>query len=280
MASFFKQLSEDMEKVIQTVEEGAKFMMGETAYLGEKKTNDAESLLDPTTTYHNDGDSDGGADELMGEENFDGIDELDGGSPLMGMANSVLSDIMSMQVSVSLGQTLTPVALPPLHTLCFLTTLLAIIQTGPQTIKEHIHAFTSAITWDESFIKVILGFHVVVIVAAIAIHRQGGVYSRLGFMIFVGIIVRLADTMNRIGNSRWKEFATQNYFDNGGIFMGIMICAPLLIVCLIMLISMIREAANLIVDVGKMKVEAQKKQKQRKEQKSQTKDEKKRRKKE
>ena len=109
MASFFKQLSEDMEKVIQTVEDGAKFMMGETAYLGEKKTNDAESLLDPTTTYHNDGDSDGGADELMGD-NFDGIDELDGGSPLMGRANSVLSDIMSMQVSVSLGQTLTPVA--------------------------------------------------------------------------------------------------------------------------------------------------------------------------
>lgn len=145
-------------------------------------------------------------------------------------------------------------------------------------MKEHIHAFTSAITWDESFIKIILGFHVVVIVAAIAIHRQGGVYSRLGFMIIVGIVVRLADTMNRIGNSRWKEFATQNYFDNGGIFMGIMICAPLLIVCLIMLISMIKEAANLIVEVGKMKVEAQKEQNQRKEQKGQTKDEKKRRK--
>lgn len=140
-------------------------------------------------------------------------------------------------------------------------------------MKEHIHAFTSAITWDETFIKVILGFHVVVIVAAIAIHHQRGVYSRLGFMIFVGIVVRLADTLNTIGNSRWKEFATQNYFDRNGIFMGIMICAPLLIVCLIMLISMIKEAANLIVDVGKMKVEAQKKQKQRK-------DEKKRRKKE
>ena len=147
-------------------------------------------------------------------------------------------------------------------------------------MKEHIHAFTSAITWDETFIKVILGFHLVVIVAAIAIHRQRGVYSRLGFMIFVGIVVRLADTLNTIGNSRWKEFATQNYFDRNGIFMGIMICAPLLIVCLIMLISMIKEAANLIVDVGKMKVEAQKKQNQRKEQKNQTKDEKKRRKKE
>jgi hypothetical protein len=123
MASFFKQLSEDMEKVIQTVEEGAKFMMGETAYLGEKKKNDAESLLDPTTTFYNDGDSDGGADELMMGDNFDGIDELDGGSPLMGMADSVLSDIMSMQVSVFGAKIL--LLLPTfLYTLCFLTTLL------------------------------------------------------------------------------------------------------------------------------------------------------------
>ena len=96
MASFFKQLSDDMEKVIQTVEEGAKFMMGETAYLGEKK-NDAESSF-TTTLYNDGGDSDGDAifDELG--DKIDGIDELDGGSPLMGMADSVLSDIMSMQV--------------------------------------------------------------------------------------------------------------------------------------------------------------------------------------
>lgn len=94
MASFFKQLSDDMEKVIQTVEEGAKFMMGETA--GEKK-NDAESLF-TTALYNDGGDSDGDAifDELG--DKIDGIDELDGGSPLMGMADSVLSDIMSMQV--------------------------------------------------------------------------------------------------------------------------------------------------------------------------------------
>ena len=59
-----------------------------------------------------------------------------------------------------------------------------------------------------------------------------------------------------------------------------MVCAPLLTVCLFMLISMIREASNLIVDVSKMKAKAQLKQRQKKEQKDQTKDEKKRRKKE
>ena len=158
--------------------------------------------------------------------------------------------------------------------------MLDFIQVGPQTPKEHIQAFTAAITWNETFIKIILGFHVVVIVSAIALNRQGGIYSRLGFMLLVGIIVRLSDTLNIIGASRWREFATQNYFDRGGIFMGIMVCAPLLIVSLFMLIGMIREASSLIVDVGKMKSKARLKQKQKKEQKNQTEGEQKRRKKE
>lgn len=157
--------------------------------------------------------------------------------------------------------------------------MLDFLQVGPQTPREHIQAFTAAITWNETFIKIILGFHVVVVVSAVALNRQGGIYSRLGFMVFVGIVVRLSDTLNTIGASRWRDFATQNYFDRGGIFMGIMVCAPLLIVCLFVLISMIREASSLIVDVGKMKAKTQLKLKQKKEQKNQTKEEKKRRKK-
>ena len=102
----------------------------------------------------------------------------------------------------------------------------------------------------------------------------------MGLMVFVGIIVRLAEILNGIGARRWKEFAiTQNYFDKNGIFMGIMVCAPLLLVCLFMLISMIREASNLLVDVKKMKIDAQLKQKQKKEEKQRKKDEKKRKKK-
>lgn len=106
----------------------------------------------------------------------------------------------------------------------------------------------------------------------------------MGFMIFVGVIVRLAEYLNIMGNARWNEFATQNYFDRSGIFMGIMVCAPLLLVCLFMLISMIREASNLLGDVTQMKKKAQVRQKEKKKnedksKKEQKKDEKKRKKK-
>ena len=86
MASYFKQLSDDMEKVAQVVSEGYQFMMGETSGIGNGNVDENPS----------DNNEDGNA-------MFEGMDGLDGdeegfGSPLMGMADSVMSDIMSTQV--------------------------------------------------------------------------------------------------------------------------------------------------------------------------------------
>ena len=121
---------------------------------------------------------------------------------------------------------------------------------------ENIQAFSAAITWDEPFIKCLLGFHALVILTTYATIKRGDMYIQLGLMVFLGVIVRFAEKMNQIGNSRWRDFATQNYFDKNGIFMGIMICAPLLMVCFVMLVSLIREAKSLLVDLSKMKMQA------------------------
>ncbi|KAL9180236.1 hypothetical protein ACHAXT_008206, partial [Thalassiosira profunda] len=245
MASYFKQLSDDMERVAQVVEEGAKFMMGSSEHVGAADSgDDGGAGADPGDDMHDSGDPAGGE----GDGLLDDLEDAVGGaSPLMGMADSVMSDIMSSQV-------------------------------GPQTAKEHIQAFIAAITWDEPFIQCIVAFHVLVITAAIILTRKGGVYSRMGLMVFVGILIRLAEWLNDIGARRWREFATQNYFDKSGIFMGIMLCAPLLLVCLALLLSMTWEAKNLLVDVKAMKVKAQAHQKQKKDGKEKKRDEKRRRK--
>lgn len=143
---------------------------------------------------------------------------------------------------------------------------------GPQTTMESIQAFSSAITWDEPFIKCLLAFHALVIFTSYAIMKKGDMYIQMGLMIFLGAIVRFAEKLNQIGNSRWRDFATQNYFDKNGIFMGIMICAPLLIVCFVMLVSMMREAKSLLVDVTKLKQQAKANAKKKKSEKSKKKD--------
>lgn len=84
MASLFKSFSEDMEKIAQVVEEGAKIIMGTDTYMGDKST-----------------DQTAGADADVYDVDQDAFleDEEDMESPLMGMADSVLSDIMANQVS-------------------------------------------------------------------------------------------------------------------------------------------------------------------------------------
>jgi len=84
MASYFQQLSDDMEKVAQVFTEGAKFMMGESSSMG----GGSEDTVSSDTTMNGDGGID--MDGLDGVEDF--------GSPLMGMADSVMSGIMSNQV--------------------------------------------------------------------------------------------------------------------------------------------------------------------------------------
>jgi len=210
------------------VEEGAKILMGTATRMGEGGGGDgvAGTINDDDVVVY-DEDGDGGPSFSMDE------DDEKYGSPLMGMADSVLSDIMSSQ-------------------------------TGPQTPMEHIQAFSAAITWNEPFIQCLIAFHVLVVFFAIMISRRGGLYCRMVFMVFIGIIVRMAERLNNLGASRWRDFSTQNYFDKNGIFMGIMVCAPLLFVCFGILISMIREASNLLVDVKKMKMQATQEQKKSK----------------
>ena len=85
MASFFKTLSDDMEKVAQVFEEGYQIMTGAATRMGEAPDATGATDIDDVL-------EDGNEDNI----NLEDIEEY--GSPLMGMADSVMSDIMSHQV--------------------------------------------------------------------------------------------------------------------------------------------------------------------------------------
>jgi hypothetical protein len=115
---------------------------------------------------------------------------------------------------------------------------------------DHFQAFKSAITWSEPFIYSLVAFQVVMFLLCLAVSRKGtGVTPRLSLMVFTGILVRSAEWLNGIGARNWEKYCTQNYFDKKGIFIGVMLCGPLLVNCLIMLMMFVREAGQLLVQV-------------------------------
>jgi len=79
--------------------------------------------------------------------------------------------------------------------------------------------------------------------------KSRGLGPRVVVMVLIAAIVRSAEWLNGLGARNWRQFATQNYFDKRGIFIGIMLCAPLLVDSFIMLLFFVREASHLLVEV-------------------------------
>jgi len=188
------------------------------------------------------------AADLLSDSNFNRYEDLDdveglteeeiqhflqegmvGGSPLEGIADHVMGDIMSRQV-------------------------------GPSTPMEQFQAFRAAITWSESFIVFLLLFQVTMFLISVWVSRTSrGLTPRLVFMTLIGFIVRSAETLNGIGARRWERFASQNYFDKQGVFVGIMLCGPLLLDSFFMLVCFVYEASQLLVHVKKEEIRRKKK---------------------
>lgn len=163
-------------------------------------------------------------------DDFDEDDELLAHSPLQGIADHVLGDIMQGQ-----------------H--------------GPQGPIEHFHAFRHAITWSEPFVMALVAFQVVMFVVCIwASRRNRGLAPRIGVMVFIAVLVRSAERLNRLAARHWTSLATQNYFDAKGIFLSVMLCAPLLLDCLLMLFVYLREASQLLVQVKTAQIKKQRKE--------------------
>mmetsp|Transcript_42774 Transcript_42774/g.48606 ORF Transcript_42774/g.48606 Transcript_42774/m.48606 type:complete len:245 (+) Transcript_42774:55-789(+) len=174
---------------------------------------------------------DGGAtgDGIPYDNTFMDMDEDMMGSPLEGIADGVLKDIMSSNI-------------------------------GPETPMEHLQAFSTAINWTEPFILSLIAFQIVIFLLFLWMSRKGfGMVPRLVLMCSVGLLVRCAEYLNGLAARNWQSFATQNYFDRNGIFIGLFLCGPLLLDCFIMLTLLIREASQLLIDVKRMEITKKKK---------------------
>lgn len=109
------------------------------------------------------------------------------------------------------------------------------MSSAPKTAQDSWAAFTSAINWNEQWIQGLLVFHVVMLTAAI-VGRKNLNFQCFLFLI-ICICVFMSEYINSYGAANWQSFATQNYFDAHGIFIGIMFSGPLLFVGFVQLVN-------------------------------------------
>ena len=126
---------------------------------------------------------------------------------------------------------------------------------------EHFDAFRSAITWSEPFVLGLLAFQMVVFFLCLYVSRRNAPLApRVCMLVFIGVVVRSAEYLNRWGGKHWESFATQDYFDHRGVFVGIMLSGPLLLDSLMMLFKFVAEAGSLLIAVKKEEMKHKKKQ--------------------
>lgn len=226
MTSFLNDIKESVleasEQIIRVVEEGTSVLMGELTTTGNKAPSGGG---EETTTTANEYPMDD--DMIISDEE----DIANMKSPLDGITEGVLSDIMKNQAK-------------------------------PMSARESFDAFRSAITWSEPFILGLIAFHIIILLVTLFVTRRCGLRGRMGFLTLIAVVVRSAESLNGYGAKNWERFATQNYFDDRGIFISTMMSAPLLLVGLYMLVSYLREASYLLVEVKKYQIKEKQKKSQ------------------
>jgi TRAP-type uncharacterized transport system fused permease subunit len=111
-------------------------------------------------------------------------------------------------------------------------------------------AFRQAITWSEPFILALAAFQLVMFLLCLfASRKNAGLPLRIVLMVTIAVLVKSAEYLNQTAGEHWESFATQNYFDERGVFVAITFCSPLLLDSFLMLVMFLREAGQLLVQV-------------------------------
>lgn len=114
-------------------------------------------------------------------------------------------------------------------------------------------AFSSAIKWEENWIRSILIFHLILFFIGLIWRKNLEV--QMGIFSIICLIVFFCERINSLCSENWYEFATQNYFDEHGVFMGVIVCAPLLTIGFLQLLNLLVLASGALIKAKRMKLQ-------------------------
>mmetsp|Transcript_24583 Transcript_24583/g.67037 ORF Transcript_24583/g.67037 Transcript_24583/m.67037 type:complete len:187 (+) Transcript_24583:112-672(+) len=106
--------------------------------------------------------------------------------------------------------------------------------------------FIHAVNWKEPWIIAILVCQMVLLTLSIMTRKKGGIQAVL-FAFACGTIY-MGERLNALGAKHWDKFASQNYFDQNGVFFSTMVSGPLLLLLFILLVNYLISCVQLLVE--------------------------------
>lgn len=99
-----------------------------------------------------------------------------------------------------------------------------------QSFYNDAAGFVAAVNWQEDghWLAIFPVIHVVYFSLVICFRRVEIIQLGIFFSI-CGLLFAL-EYVNVFLQDHWREFSTQNYFDSHGLFLGIMLAGPLLVI--------------------------------------------------
>ena len=125
---------------------------------------------------------------------------------------------------------------------------------------DQIMGFYHAVSWSkELWLQILLAVHVILLLLVLFARK----YAFLQGVIFLSstAAVFMSERLNQIAKARWREFSTQNYFDEHGVFVGVVFAAPLMIILTIQLVLTLVDASRLVVKVKRLELGIEKSKK-------------------
>jgi|TARA_B110000977_G_scaffold30636_1_gene40317 hypothetical protein len=119
---------------------------------------------------------------------------------------------------------------------------------GPDALRqayELYRGFYEAVDWREPFLVAVLSFHVVMLVLTVVTRRSEVAQSAI--FITCASAVLLAERLNALAQTHWREFSSQDYFDKDGVFTTTVFCMPLVCVLVLVLINFLRLMTGVMI---------------------------------
>eukprot|EP01031_Cornospumella_fuschlensis_P024864 gene24862-30041_t len=122
----------------------------------------------------------------------------------------------------------------------------------PKNVWESMTAFSYAIDWRENFIRALIATHVVILVTVLLTRKN--IELQFAILCLISLTVYFSERINSYAGLHWREFASQNYFDQHGVFCGLFLAAPLLLIAFIQLINLLAQASSALITAKRMQI--------------------------